>query len=143
MAPTAPYTLLCAFQPCKLHGLRAQLLITTGYLITTTETLLEFSQMTPKKTSAVANAVAATPNPASDRLATPLCLPCIRGCPSSEHPATHSMSVPAAQAAGNPLSCPVADSASRGAVCQHMVPFPIWASQCTWGEQPGSTQSVN
>lgn len=55
---------------------RAQFLIGTGYLITTNQTLLQFSQMTPKKTSTAANPVAATPNPASDTLTTPLCLPC-------------------------------------------------------------------
>lgn len=49
---------------------RDQFLIGTGYLKTTSQSLLEFSQMTPKTTSADANSVAATPNPASDTLTT-------------------------------------------------------------------------
>ena len=105
---------------------RGQLLIATGYhLIATNQDLLEFSQMTLKKTSAAANPTAATPNPACDTLTTPLCLPCIQGCPGSKHPASCTMTVLAAQAAGNPLSCPGADSAPRRAVWQHTVPFLI------------------
>lgn len=100
-----------------------QFLTGTGCLIATNQDLLQFSQMTPKKTSGAANPVAATPNPASGTLTTPLCLPCIRG---SEHPASCSVSVPAAQAAGNPHSHPGADLAPHGAVRQHVIPFPIF-----------------
>lgn len=123
------------FVPC------GQFLVGTGYLIATNLDLLDFSQMTPKKTSAVASPIAAIPNPASDTLTTPLCLPCTQGYSSNKHPV--SCSVPTMQAAGNPLSCPRADSAPRGALCQHMVPFLLGASQCTWGEQPGSMELVN
>lgn len=56
------------FVPC------GQFLVGTGYLIATNLDLLDFSQMTPKKTSAVASPIAAIPNPASDTLTTPLFL---------------------------------------------------------------------
>lgn len=144
VAATAPYTLLHVFQPCRLHSFMscAQPLMGTGYLVTTNQTQLEFGQMTLKKISTAANTVATTPNPDFDTITSPLPSPCIPGCPGSEHTVSRSVSVLAAQAAGNPLCHGGADSA-HGAICQHTVHFPFWVSPCTWGEQPGSMQFVN
>lgn len=124
--PNVPLTLLCASSLAGFMGFvpPGQFLVSTGYLTATKWDLLDFSQMTPKKTSAAASSIAVIPNPASDTLTTPLCLPCIQGYPNSKHPKSCSVSVPKMQATGNPLSCPRADSALWGGCFPAHGPLP-------------------
>lgn len=131
------------FQPCGIDGLCALWPVPHCHrLIATNLDLLAFSQMTPKRTSAAASSIAAIPNPAYDTVTTTLCSPAPKAT-SSKHPGSYSASVPTRQAAGNLLSCPRPDSAPWGAICQHIILFLLWDSQCTQGEQPGSVELVN
>lgn len=71
-----------------------QFLVGTGSLIATSLDLLDFGRMTPKKISAAASPIAATPNPISDTLTTPVCLPCIQGAAQCQCPQCRQLEIP-------------------------------------------------